>query len=238
MLEIRNLDASYGSIQAIRNIELTVNKGRTLCLLGGNGAGKTTLLKAIIGSSDLTINGTLMFEGRMINRLATQQIIAAGIALVPEGRQLFGDLTISENLLMGAYLRQDRAEIQRGVDLVYTIFPKLKTRRTQLARTLSGGEQQMVAIGRAVLSKPRLMLLDEPSLGLAPILVTEIMNLVRQVGSTGVTIVLVEQNARQALRISDDVCLINRGSVAFSGTVSDFRNDQRLLSSYFGTQPE
>jgi branched-chain amino acid transport system ATP-binding protein len=234
MLEISNLEASYGAVKALRGVNLNVKQGKVLCLLGANGAGKSTLLNSVVRDRSVSVSGDLFFEGQSIKSFSTEQTVRSRIALVPEGRQLFGDLTVQENLLMGAYLRRGDRSIEGDCDNVYALFPKLVSRRRQLARTLSGGEQQMVAIGRALLAKPRLLLLDEPSLGLAPRLVTEILALIRTICSSGITIVLVEQNARQALRISDDACLLERGRITFVGTADEFQSDQKLLESYFG----
>lgn len=234
MLEISNLEAAYGAAKALHGVSVTVRRGKLLCLLGANGAGKSTLLKCIMRDSSISVSGGLSFEGQSIKPLNTEQIVRRQIVLVPEGRQLFGELTVHENLLMGAYLRRSDPTIADDCGEVYALFPKLVARRKQLARTLSGGEQQMVAIGRALLAKPKLLLLDEPSLGLAPRLVSEILALTRKICAAGVAIVLVEQNARQALRVSDDVCLLERGRITFSGSANEFQDNRKVLESYFG----
>ena len=234
MLEASAVTASYGSIAALNGVELTVPDGAIVSLLGANGAGKTTLLEAIMGGVGMTLSGSISFEGKELVGLSTEEVVAAGIALVPEGRQLFPELTVEENLMMGAYLRRDRAGIARDVALVHELFPRLAERRKQIAATLSGGEQQMVAIGRGLMSSPRLLLLDEPSLGLAPVLITDMMNLIREINGQGVTVLLVEQNARQALRISTEGYVIEKGHVVLSGNAQSLANNKHVVSAYLG----
>lgn len=236
MLEITGLKASYGAITALAGVDLTVRAGSVVSLLGANGAGKTTLLEAIMGGRHMTINGSIRFEGEELIGRAAERIVATGIALVPEGRQLFSELTTDENLRMGAYLRRDADGIARDLAMVRELFPQLAERRRQIAATLSGGEQQMVAIGRGLMSSPKLLLLDEPSLGLAPMLVTEIMNLIQRINERGVTILLVEQNARQALRISVHAYVIERGQVVLSGPATELARDPHVVSAYLGGQ--
>jgi branched-chain amino acid transport system ATP-binding protein len=233
MLHIEQLSARYGGISALVDVSLDVRAGTIACLLGANGAGKSTLLNAIMGRVP-TVTGKVAFEGADLLGRPTEAIVASGIALVPEGRQLFGDLTVEDNLRMGAYARRGAAE--PDLDEIYALFARLKERRLQLAKTLSGGEQQMVAIGRALMSKPRLMLLDEPSLGLAPILVREVMRLVTTINRQGITILLVEQNARQALRIASDAFVLEKGRMVMSGPAAELANDPRITSAYLGAE--
>lgn len=232
MLELRGLHARYGAIRALESISLAVPVGAIVSLLGANGAGKTTLLAAIMGLiSD--IDGAIVFDGRDITGYPTDDVVRAGIALAPEGRQVFADLCVEDNLRMGAYLRRDR-DIDADFTEIYGLFPRLRERRRQSAGTLSGGEQQMVALGRAMMSRPKLLLLDEPSLGLAPRLVTEMMRLIREINRRGVTILLVEQNARQALRISTTGHVIEKGRLRMSGPAKELIDDPHVVSTYLG----
>jgi branched-chain amino acid transport system ATP-binding protein len=234
MLECRALQAAYGGIQALSSVDLTVGEGEVVCLLGANGAGKSTLLGALTASVPATVSGSIRFMGTELAGAGTDEIVRAGIALVPEGRQLFGELTVLENLRMGAYLRRDRDGVAADLERVQALFPRLRERSRQLAATLSGGEQQMVAIGRALMCRPRLLLLDEPSLGLAPLLVREIMQLVRRINESGVSVLLVEQNARQALRISRRAYLLEKGRIVGSGEAAGMLGDARIVSAYLG----
>lgn len=234
MLDCRGLSARYGGIEALAQVDLEVSAGEIVCLLGANGAGKSTLLGSLTSSIPAKVTGDARFEGRTLLGETTESIVRAGIALVPEGRQLFGELTVLENLRMGAYLRRGTSDIKADLETVYTLFPRLRERATQLAATLSGGEQQMVAIGRALMSRPKLLLLDEPSLGLAPLLVREIMQLIRRINESGVSVLLVEQNARQALRISNRAYLLEKGRVVGSGQASDLLNDPQIAAAYLG----
>ncbi len=234
MLECRGLEASYGGIQALSGVDLTVEQGEVVCLLGSNGAGKSTLLGALTASVPATVGGSIRFMGTELLGAGTDAIVRAGIALVPEGRQLFGELTVVENLRMGAYLRRDRDGVAADLERVHGLFPRLRERSRQLAATLSGGEQQMVAIGRALMSRPRLLLLDEPSLGLAPLLVREIMQLVRRINESGVSVLLVEQNARQALRISKRAYLLEKGRIVGSGEAAGMLGDTQIVAAYLG----
>lgn len=234
MLNCRGLSARYGGIEALAQVDLDVSAGEIVCLLGANGAGKSTLLGSLTSSVPAKVMGDIRFEGRPLLGETTESIVRAGIALVPEGRQLFGELTVLENLRMGAYLRRDTSDINADLQTVYSLFPRLRERTTQLAATLSGGEQQMVAIGRALMSRPKLLLLDEPSLGLAPLLVREIMHLIRRINESGVSVLLVEQNAKQALRISNRAYLIEKGRVVGSGQARDLLNDPKIAAAYLG----
>ena len=231
MLRISALRAHYGGITALAGVELEVGQGEIVALLGANGAGKSTLLGCITASAPCQASGSIELEGRELLGKDTETIIRAGVVLVPEGRQLFGELTVYENLLMGAYLSRRDEEISR----VYRLFPVLAQRRDQLAQTLSGGEQQMVALGRALMARPRIMLLDEPSLGLSPKLVGEMFRLIREINEAGVTILLVEQNARQALRISHRAYVLEKGRVATSGPAESLASDPAVVASYLGT---
>jgi branched-chain amino acid transport system ATP-binding protein len=234
MLKISALTAHYGGISALGGIDLEVGPGEIVALLGSNGAGKSTLLGCITSSVPCKSTGSVNLEGAELLGEPTDAVIRAGVVLVPEGRQLFGELTVLENLMMGAYLRPRGAEWQTDLDLVYGLFPILSERRQQLAQTLSGGEQQMVAIGRALMASPKLMLLDEPSLGLAPKLVQEIFRLIREINRRGVTILLVEQNARQALRISHRAYVLEKGAVTMSGDARSLASNPHVVAAYLG----
>ena len=215
---------------------MDVSQGTVVSILGSNGAGKSTLLNTILKSIDARIGGTIRFAGEDVSGWTTERLIAAGIALVPEGRQLFPDLTVIENLRLGAYLRRDTANIARDLEQVFEMFPRLREREQQSAATMSGGEQQMVAIGRAMMSRPRLLLLDEPSLGLSPVLVTEILRLVKQINAMGVTVLLVEQNARQALKISTHAYVLEKGRVALSDTAEALSRNAGVTDAYLGSK--
>ena len=224
MLEVRHLRVAYGGINAVKGIDLDVNAGEVVALIGANGAGKTTTLKAITGLVHAA-GGSVHYDGRSITSRAVHELVRKGIAMVPEGRGIFGRLTVEENLDIGAYCRSDAAAIAADRERVYGLFPRLAERRRQMAGTLSGGEQQMLAIGRALMSRPRLLLLDEPSMGLAPIMVQKIFEVIGSIARDGVTLVLVEQNARLALQVSD------RGYVMESGTISLADRSDRLLAN-------
>lgn len=234
MLELRDLTVRYGAAIALRQVSLSVRAGSVVAILGANGAGKSTLLNAIIGSQVMRAEGSIRLDGTELRGRTTAQVVSSGVALVPEGRQLFGDLTVDENLRMGAYLRRDKQAVAAEVEAIRDLFPRLAERRHQRASTLSGGEQQMVAIGRALMSRPRLLLLDEPSLGLAPVLVSEIMRLIRRINERGVTVLLVEQNARQALSIAREAYVIETGRVVMSGPARQLASDPHVVSAYLG----
>ena len=234
MLEIRTLSASYGAIAALSGVDLSVPEGAVVALLGANGAGKTTLMRAITGDLRLKTSGSIRFRGVELLGSRTESTVRAGIALVPEGRKLFPELTVDENLAMGAYLRRDKAGIAEDYDAVRTLFPRLSERGNQLAATLSGGEQQMVAIGRGLMSRPKLLLLDEPSLGLSPVLVEEIIAMIARINERGVTILLVEQNARQALSVSTHAHVLEKGRIVASGPAGEIARDPKVFDAYFG----
>ncbi|HWW47065.1 MAG TPA: ABC transporter ATP-binding protein [Xanthobacteraceae bacterium] len=236
LLEIRDLRVSYGAVAALRGLSMDVAEGSVVSILGSNGAGKSTLLNAILKSIDAKFSGTIRFNGEDVSNWSTEKLIAAGIALVPEGRQLFPDLSVMENLRMGAYLRRDTAAIASDLEQVFEMFPRLRERINQSAATMSGGEQQMVAIGRAMMSRPRLLLLDEPSLGLSPVLVTEILRLVKQINAMGVTVLLVEQNARQALKVSTHAYVLEKGQVALSDTAEALSQNKGVTDAYLGLE--
>jgi branched-chain amino acid transport system ATP-binding protein len=234
MLEIAGLSAKYGSIAALADVTLSVERGQIVSLLGSNGAGKSTLLGCITNSVSCRMSGSIKFEGAEILGLSTEAIIARGIVLAPEGRQLFPELTVEENLRMGAYGFDRGRKWRSDLQFVYNLFPQLVERRRQAAATLSGGEQQMVAIGRALMARPRIVLLDEPSLGLAPILVKEIFDLIREINRRAVTVLLVEQNARQALRIANWSYVLEKGRVTLSGQAERLMEDPQVVEAYLG----
>ena len=217
MLEIKDLHVSYGGIQALRGVSLTVPEGKIVTLIGANGAGKSTLMRTISGLVKAQ-SGSILWNGQEVLGKPIDQIVASGIAMSPEGRRVFADLTVVENLKIGAYLRKDKAETEKDLEWVYSLFPRLKERSWQSAGTLSGGEQQMLAVGRALMSKPRLLMLDEPSLGLAPIVVREIFDIIRTVNQQGITVLLNEQNANMALKVADYAYVLETGNLTLSGT--------------------
>ena len=233
MLEVTGLHVAYGGIQAVRSITFHVVEGETVALIGANGAGKTSTLKAISRVID-TVGGDVHFCGKKITRIAPHDIIREGIALVPEGRGVFPRLTVLENLAMGAFLRNDKPEIAADLEKMYGYFPRLKERATQLAGTLSGGEQQMLAIGRALMSRPKLLLLDEPSMGLAPIMVQKIFEVIRSVAAEGMTILLIEQNAKLALESSQRGYVMESGEITLTGESAQLLNDPKVKAAYLG----
>jgi branched-chain amino acid transport system ATP-binding protein len=233
MLEIERLAVSYGEVAALRDVSLTINKAEIVTLIGGNGAGKTTTLKTVSGLLAPTA-GYIRFEGQSIVGLSPDRIVALGIAQVPEGRHVFPQLSVENNLIVGSYLVRDRAVVRDTLDQVYAMFPRLKERRRQMGETLSGGEQQMLALGRAIMSRPRLMLLDEPSLGLAPRVVEEVAKAILAFRRSGVTILLVEQNARVALALSERGYVIETGRVVLSDDSASLKRNPRVIESYLG----
>jgi branched-chain amino acid transport system ATP-binding protein len=233
VLEVTGLHVAYGGIQAVRSITFHVNQGELVALIGANGAGKTSTLKAIARVID-TVGGDVHFCGEKIDRIAPHDIIRKGIALVPEGRGVFPRLSVAENLAMGAFIRDDKAEIAIDLAKVYGYFPRLKERESQLAGTLSGGEQQMLAIGRALMSRPKLLLLDEPSMGLAPIMVQKIFAVVRAVAADGMTTLLIEQNAKLALQVSQRAYVMESGEITLHGDSADLLEDPKVRAAYLG----
>lgn len=236
MLEVRRLNSFYGSVQALKNLSLSVKEGDIITIIGANGAGKTTLLKTISGLI-LDYNGNILYEGKSLSGLLPGEIVALGICLVPEGRQLFGHLSVFDNLKLGAYLyfdRRHKEEIRENMEKVYTIFPILENRRKQLSGTLSGGEQQMLAIGRAMMSRPKLMMMDEPSMGLAPLMVSEIFRVIRQLHQDGTTILLVEQNARAALKMGVFGYVLETGEIVLEGDTKTLLEDEKVKHAYLG----
>ncbi len=236
MLRIKNLHAYYGRIKALDNVSLHVRPGEIVSLIGANGAGKTTILNTISGLIRCS-QGEIKFEDREINKLRPEKVVAAGISQVPEGRQIFGPLTVQENLELGAFLRYKKKEkeaIAGDLDRVFQLFPRLKERSEQIAGTLSGGEQQMLAIGRALMAKPKLLLLDEPSMGLAPLIVKDIMNTVSELRRSGMTVLMVEQNARASLTISDRGYVLETGRVVLQGPSDELMNDSDVKRAYLG----
>ena len=239
MLEIKNIETYYDLVYAIRGASLSVEEGSITAILGNNGAGKSTILKTVMGLiEDQPDKGTIEFAGRRIDGLDTDKIVRKGITLVPEGREVFDELSIKENLLMGAYTRSNRKEIEQDFERVFNYFPILKERVTQWAGTLSGGEQQMLAIGRALMSRPKLLLLDEPSLGLSPLLVKEIFEIIRTIHAQGVTILLVEQNAKMALKASDTGLILENGRFVMKGKSADLLQDKDVQEFYMGVRSE
>lgn len=233
ILEGKGLQVYYGSIQALRGVSFSVEEGEIVALIGANGAGKSTVLKTISGL-ERARSGEVWFRGQEISRVSAHEIVKRGISHVPEGRRIIGNLTVWENLLMGAYTRTNRKEIEDSAERVFASFPRLKERLAQQAGTLSGGEQQMLAIGRALMSRPALLLLDEPSMGLAPILVDEIFSIIEQINNEGATVLLVEQNAFKALQIADKAYCLETGRVVLEGRADEMRDHPRVRSAYLG----
>lgn len=233
MLELQEVSSGYGAIEALKGITLKVNQGEIVTLIGANGAGKTTTLRTITGLVKPR-SGEILFEGKRLNGVPTHNVTAMGISMVPEGRAVFVNLTVVENLDMGAYLRNDKAGIQSDLEKVFGLFPRLKERRKQAAGTLSGGEQQMLAMGRAMMARPRLMLLDEPSLGLAPLVVHSIFQAIDEINQQGTTILLVEQNANAALKHSNRGYVLETGTIVMEGASKDLAADQRVKEAYLG----
>jgi len=233
LLELEGVQVHYGKVQALKGISLAVPAGGCVTIIGANGAGKTTTLRAISGLVRPS-GGEIRFEGRRIDQLPPERIVRAGIAQVPEGRRCFPELTVRENLMVGAFLRRDRAGIARDLEQVYHRFPRLKERSSQMAKTLSGGEQQMLAIGRALMSAPKLLLLDEPSMGLSPVMVQEIARIVVAIRRHGVPVVLVEQNAELALRLADQAYVLETGSVSLAGPAAALHENEHVRRAYLG----
>ena len=233
MLEIKDLEVYYGMIQAIKGISFEVNEGEVIALIGANGAGKTTILHTITGLLSPK-KGSVVFEGKDITKVAAHKIVSLGMAHVPEGRRVFAELTVYENLKMGAYTRKEKSEIEQTLSMVYQRFPRLKERKNQLAGTLSGGEQQMLAMGRALMSHPKIIVMDEPSMGLSPILVNPIFDIIEEVSKSGTTVLLVEQNAKKALSIADRAYVLETGKIVLDGDAQALLNDDSIKKAYLG----
>ncbi len=233
MLQVKEIDVYYGAIHALKKLSLEVEQGSIVTLIGANGAGKTTTLKSISGLLRPK-TGNIIFKGTDISKVAPEKIVGLGISQVPEGRRVFATMTVMENLEMGAYLRKDKKGMEDDMETVFTRFPRLKERRKQLAGTLSGGEQQMLAIGRALMARPQLMLMDEPSMGLAPLLVKEIFSIIKDINERGTTILLVEQNANMALSIADKAYVIETGEIVLQGNAQELMNSPEVKKAYLG----
>lgn len=233
LLKVTGLKVSYGGIKAVKGIDLEVREGELVTLIGSNGAGKTTTMKAITGML-LSEGGDIVYQGQSIRGAGSWDLVKRGLAMVPEGRGVFTRMTITENLLMGAYVRTDKAEIQRDIERMFELFPRLKERRDQLAGTMSGGEQQMLAMARALMSRPKLLLLDEPSMGLSPIMVDKIFEVVRDVHAQGMTVLLVEQNARRALQVADRGYVMDSGEIIMHGEARAMLDDPKVRAAYLG----
>ncbi|TDD67887.1 ABC transporter ATP-binding protein [Jiangella aurantiaca] len=233
VLELRRVSAHYGPIQVLREVSLQIQPGEIVCLLGGNASGKTTTLKTILGYVVPT-HGDVVFDGQRVNGLPTQRLVALGLSMVPENRRLFQRMTVRENLELGCYLRMDRAEIAADLDRVFTLFPRMADRIDQRAGTLSGGEQQMVAVARALMARPKVLLMDEPSMGLAPVLVEQNFEIIRQVNQQGTTILVVEQNANMALSIADRGYVLQTGAIVLAGSARELLDDPQMRAAYLG----
>ncbi len=233
MLKIENLKVRYGMIEAIKGISFEVNDGEIVTLIGANGAGKTTTMHAISGLLK-PAEGTITLDGQDLSKIPDYKILSLGLAQVPEGRRVFAQQTVEENLILGAYIRKDKEGIQKQLEHVYELFPRLNERKKQLAGTLSGGEQQMLAMGRALMSEPKIILLDEPSMGLSPLLVKEIFHIIEDINKQGTTVLLVEQNAKMALAIADRAYVLETGKITLDGTGEELANDPRVQSAYLG----
>lgn len=233
MLEVKGLEVYYGMIQAIKGISFKVEEGEVIALIGANGAGKTTTLHAVTGLLQPKA-GQILFEENDITKMPGYKIVSKGMAHVPEGRRVFSQLSVLQNLRMGAYTRKDKEEIERNLRMVYDRFPRLEERQNQMAGTLSGGEQQMLAMGRALMSNPKIILMDEPSMGLSPIFVNEIFDIIREVSKSGTTVLLVEQNAKKALSIADRAYVLETGNIVLEGKASELLNDDSIKKAYLG----
>ncbi len=233
MLEVKDLKVNYGMIQAIKGVSFEVNEGEVIALIGANGAGKTTILHTITGL--LTPKaGSVVFEGQEITKIPAHKIVSLGMAHVPEGRRVFAELSVYENLQLGAYTRKDKQEIEETLKMVYERFPRLEERKNQRAGTLSGGEQQMLAMGRALMSRPKIIVMDEPSMGLSPILINEIFDIIQTVSASGTTVLLVEQNAKKALSIADRAYVLETGKIVLEGDAKKLMNDDSIKKAYLG----
>ena len=233
LLEIKDLEVNYGVIKAIKGVSFDVNEGEIIALIGANGAGKTTILHTITGLIQAK-KGSIVFDGKELTKTPPHKIVSMGMAHVPEGRRIFQQLSVLENLKLGAYTRKDKSEIASTLKMVYERFPRLEERKNQVAGTLSGGEQQMLAMGRALMSKPKIILMDEPSMGLSPIFVNEIFDIIKEVSESGTTVLLVEQNAKKALSIADRAYVLETGSITLEGKADDLLHDESVQKAYLG----
>ena len=233
MLEVKDLQVYYGVIQAIKGISFEVNQGEIVTLIGANGAGKTTTMQSIMGLVPIK-SGTVTYEGQVINKVPCHKIVKLGMTQVPEGRRIFQELTVYQNLLMGAFTEKDKKKIKNDIEEIYTRFPRLGERKNQIAGTLSGGEQQMLAMGRAMMSHPKLLMLDEPSMGLSPLLVDQVFDIIKDFHNSGTTILLVEQNAGKSLAISDRAYVLENGKIALTGTGAELMESEEIKKAYLG----
>ena len=233
LLEVQDLQVFYGVIQALKGISFEVNKGEIVTLIGANGAGKTTTMQTIIGLIQ-SRNGSITYDGKDITKLPSHKIVASGISQVPEGRRIFQELTVYDNLMLGAYLQKDQKKIKDDIENVFDQFPILGERRTQIAGTLSGGEQQMLAMSRALMAHPTLLMMDEPSMGLSPLLVSQVFDIIKDMNDKGITILLVEQNAEKALKIADRGYVLETGSITATGTVAELASSPEIRKAYLG----
>ena len=233
MLEIKNLSVYYGDIHALQGIDLSVPEGKIVTLIGANGAGKSTTLRSIVGLVKPT-SGSVLLRGAVISGKPTQEIVKMGVVLVPEGRRVFPNLTVEENLMLGAFAREDKQGVLKDLEHVYALFPRLKERRAQKGGTLSGGEQQMLAVGRGLMSRPKLLMMDEPSLGLAPLIVKMIFDIIKQINAGGTTVLLIEQNAKAALEVADYGYVLETGRITLQGAGRDLLKDDRVRKAYLG----
>ncbi len=233
LLEVKDIQVYYGMIQALKSVSFEVNEGEVIALIGANGAGKTTTLHTISGLLR-SKTGSIVFDGKDISKVSADKIVTLGMAHVPEGRRVFANMTVLQNLKMGAFTRKDKAEIEETLKVVFKRFPRLEERQNQLAGTLSGGEQQMLAMGRALMSKPKIILMDEPSMGLSPIFVNEIFDIIKSVSESGTTVLLVEQNAKKALSIADRAYVLETGTVIMEGNADDLLHDEAVQKAYLG----
>ncbi len=233
LLEVKDLQVNYGVIRAIKGISFEVNEGEIVSLIGANGAGKTTTMQSIMGLIPIK-GGTVTYDGKVINKIPGHKLISMGMSQVPEGRRVFQELTVYENLIMGAYTQKNKKQIKEDIEDIYTRFPRLGERRNQIAGTLSGGEQQMLAMGRAMMSHPKLIMLDEPSMGLSPLLVDQVFDIIRDFHKQGMTVLLVEQNAKKALSVSDRAYVLETGDITFSGAGKELLNNESVKKAYLG----
>ena len=234
LLEVKNLEVYYGVIQALKGISFEVNEGEIVTLIGANGAGKTTTMQSIMGLIPVGKNSRVIYDGKDITKTPCHKIVHLGMTQVPEGRRVFQELSVYENLLMGAYIENSKAEIKKDIDNMYEMFPRLKERKNQVAGTLSGGEQQMLAIGRAMMSHPKLLMLDEPSMGLSPLLVDQVFDIIKTLHRRGMTILLVEQNAEKALKVADRAYVLENGEIRYSGTGAELAGSEDIKKAYLG----